>query len=135
MQNGVLVEVLEAEQHASDEKLGLHFAKVPILANVVPKVASRHVVDDEVQVVSVFERVVHVDEERVLQLAEELLLIHDGVDAALGDYSRFRHLLHRKQLLLFSEDDFPNFAETASSNDMLIIKVVLINFCRDTIVG
>ena len=128
MQNGVLVEVFEAKQHASDEKFGLHFAKVPIFSNVVPEVAPRHEVYDEVQIVPVFKRVVHIDEEWVVQRAEELLLVHDGVHAAFGDYSRFRHLLHRKQLLLFSEDDFPNFAETASSNDILECKVVFIDF-------
>ena len=128
VQNGVLVEVLEAKQHASDEKFGLHFTKVPIFSNVIPEVAPRHEVYDEIQIVPVFKRVVHIDEEWVMQLAEELLLVHDGVHAALGDYSGLRHLLHRKKLLLFSEDDFPNFAETASSNDMLVVEVIFIYF-------
>ena len=128
MQNGVFVEVFEAKKHAGDEKFCLHFAKVSIFSNVIPEVTPRHEVDDEVQIIPVFERVVHIDEEWVIQLAEELLLVHDGVNAALRDNSGFRHLLHRKKLLLFSEDDFPNFAETASSNDMLEFEVIFIYF-------
>ena len=128
MQNGVLVEVFEAKQHAGDKKFGLCFSKVSIFSNVIPEVAPRHEVYDEVQIVPVFKCVVHIDEEWVVQLAEEFLLVHDGVYAALGNYSGFRHLLHRKKLLLFSELDFPNFAETASSNDMFEVEVIFIYF-------
>jgi len=77
MQDRVLVQVLQAQEHASNEKLGLLFAETAIAADMVTQVAARHQVNDEVQVFTVLKRMMHVDEERVMKLAEELLLIHD----------------------------------------------------------
>ena len=46
--------------------------------------------------VSIFpERIIETrDDLRMLQLTEELLLIHNGVDTAFGDDASFGHLLH-----------------------------------------
>jgi len=38
----------------------------------------------------------------MVQRTEELLFVHDGVDASLGNNARLGHLLHGKQLLLFA---------------------------------
>ena len=61
------------------------------------------------------------------ELAEELLLVHDGVDAALGDNSRLCHFFHRIKSLFLAELDLPHFAETTSTNDVVKVEVVLIN--------
>ena len=61
------------------------------------------------------------------ELAEELLLVHDGVDAALRDNSRLCHFFHRIKSLFLAELDLPHFAETTSTNDVVKVEVVLIN--------
>ena len=68
----------------------------------------------------------------MVELAEELLLVHDRINTALGDNSRLRHLFHGEEFLFLSVDNFPDFAETAPPNYMLVIKVVFINFCTKT---
>ena len=62
------------------------------------------------------------------ELAEELLLVHDRVDTALGNDAGLGHLFHGVQSFFLFELDFPDFAETASSNDILECKVVFIDF-------
>ena len=94
---------------------------------MVTKITARHDIDDQVEVLPVLKRILHVHEEGMVELAEEFLLIHDRVDTALGDDSRLGHLLHCEELFLFLLLDFPHFAETASSNHILECKVVLID--------
>ena len=70
--------------------------KATVLANVVAQVSARHQIDDQVEIVTVFIRKVHVYQEsnteivfklsteylRMIKLAEELFLVHDGVNAS-----------------------------------------------------
>ena len=63
----------------------------------------------------------------MVELAEEFLLVHDRVDTALGDDSRFGHFFHREKLLLLRLLYFPYFTETASSNHILECEVILIH--------
>lgn len=77
VQDRVFVEVLEAEQHASDEKLRLLFGEFPFFADMVSKVTTTHQINDQIQVVTVLKSVVHVDQESVIELTEELFLVHD----------------------------------------------------------
>lgn len=102
VENRVLVEVLQAQQHARDKEFCLFLGEASVLADMVPQVTARHEVDNEIEVVSVFEGVVHIHEEWVIKLAEELLLVHDRVDTALGDDSGLRHLFHGIQRLFFA---------------------------------
>ena len=67
---------------------------------------------------------------RMVKLAEELFLVHDRVDTALGDNAGLGHLLHGEQLLFFLEVDSPNFAETAPSDDVLEVEMVLVDFYK-----
>ena len=50
---------------------------------MISEVTAGHEIDDKVQIVSVFKRIMHIDEERMCKLTEKLLLIHDRVDATL----------------------------------------------------
>ena len=60
----------------------LLFSETSLFAYVVTKVATRHQVDDQVEVLAILKCILHVDQEWVIQLAKELLLIHDRVNAA-----------------------------------------------------
>ena len=62
----------------------------------------------------------------MMELTQELLLVHDGVDRALRDYSRLRHFFHSEKLLFLPELHFPDFSEAASSDDVFEIEVILI---------
>jgi len=97
---------------------------------VVAQVASRQVVHDQVQVFSVLERVVHVDDEQVLQLRENLALIYDRLDTALGDNACLGHLFHRVKLLCLFALDSPHFAESTLSDAKVVNKVSLRNSCN-----
>ena len=65
----------------------------------------------------------------MVQLTEELLLVHDRVDTALGDDTRLRHLLHRVQLLLLAELNFPDLAEATAPNHVQKVVVILVDLC------
>ena len=88
MQDALLVKVLQAEQHAGNEEFGLLFVELAISGKMVAEIAAAHHVYNEVQVLPVVEGVVHVDEKRVVKLAQELLLVNDGVHAPLGHHAR-----------------------------------------------
>ncbi len=64
----------------------------------------------------------------MIELTEELFLIHDRVDAAFANDSSLGHLLHSVQLLVLAVFDFPNFTETAPTDHILPIKVILVCF-------
>ena len=64
---------------------------------------------------------------RVMQLTEELLLVHDRVDTALRDDTRLCHLLHSVELLLFAKLDFPDFAEAAAPDHIQKVVVILVD--------
>ena len=66
----------------------------------------------------------------MVKLTQEFFLIHNRVDAALGYDSRLGHLLHGVEGLFFSELNAPHFAEAASADHILKVKVVLVYFYR-----
>ena len=64
----------------------------------------------------------------MIELAEELFLIHDRVYTALANDSSLSHLLHGIQFFVFAMLDLPNFTETASTDHILPIEVILVGF-------
>lgn len=128
MQNTLLMEVLQREEHTGYEELGLLLVKLLILGEVVPEVSSLHEIDDQVQVLPVFEGVVHIYQEskwiltpqylRVIQLTQELLLVHHRVHTSLRDYPRLQHFLHGVQLVCLLLFHSPHLAEAAPANDI-----------------
>lgn len=75
------------------------------------------------------ERVVHIDDEGVVELCEDLPLIHDRLDAALSDDSGLRHLLHGVVLLCLLPFDLPDLSEAAFSDAIHIVEVGLSKSC------
>lgn len=110
--------------------------KAAVLANVVAQIAPTHYIYYKVQVVSVFECIMHVHQKptfltvthlRVGQLRQELFFVHDGINGALGDNPRLGHLLHSEELSLLSLFYFPNLAKATAANHVLEVKVVFVN--------
>lgn len=83
MEDAVSVKKLEAEDHTSNEEFCLLFREASVLTDVVSKISTLHQIDHEVQIVSVLESIVHVHQERMVQLTEELLFVHYGIHASL----------------------------------------------------
>ena len=96
-----------------------------MFAYVVSQIAAREKVHCEVEVVAVLKRVIHVDDERIVNLREDLSFVHDRLDAFLGEDSRLGHLFHSIMLFRFLPLYFPHFAETAPPNAVLVGEVVL----------
>jgi hypothetical protein len=67
----------------------------------------------------------------VVQLAQELLLVHHRVDAPLRDDAGLSHLFHREELLLLAQLDFPDLAEAATADYILEVEVVLVDLCTN----
>ena len=72
----VSMQEFETEDHTGDEKFSLLFTESSVLANMVPQITTLHEIDHQVEIVTVLEGVVHVNEEWMVQLAEELFLVH-----------------------------------------------------------
>ena len=113
------------------------FVEAALLANVEAEVAAVHQVNDQVEVVPVLKGVLHVDEEatlvrwgrrlRVVELDEEFLFVHDGVDGALADDAGFGHFLEGEGRLGLGGLDAPDLAEAAAPNHALEVETLLRN--------
>jgi hypothetical protein len=96
-----------------------------VLADVIAKVTTREQVHDKVQIFSVLESVVHVHYKRIVQLCEDLSLIHHRFYAALSDDTCLRHFLHSVGLLGLLAFYFPYLAEAALTDAVQIVEVSL----------
>ncbi len=65
---------------------------------------------------------------RMVELAEEFLLIHDRIDTAFGDNARLSHLFHGKWFLFLDKFNAPHLAKTSSSDDELEAELVFVDF-------
>ena len=92
---------------------------------MVTEVAARQIVHHEVQVLPVLEGVVHVNDEHILELGEDLALINDGLDTALCDDSGLGHLLHGVVLLRLLALDSPHLTEASLPDAEMVDKVGL----------
>ena len=90
---------------------------------MVAEVATWQVVHDQVEILSILKRVVHIDDEGVLELRQNLPLVDDRLDTALRDDSGFAHFLHGEVLLGFLALDSPHLAKTAFADTEVIHKV------------
>lgn len=61
---------------------------------------------------------------RVLELSQELLLVHDGVNTPFLNDSPLVHFLHSKQLLLLFLFYLPHFSKATSPNNIVEEEVV-----------
>ena len=92
---------------------------------MVAQIASGQVVHHKVEVLSVLKRVIHVYNEEILELCEDLTFIDDGLDTALRDDPGLRHFLHRVVLLCLLTFDSPYLAEASLSNAEMVDEVSL----------
>ena len=95
---------------------------------MVTKVAPAQVVHDQVQVLAVLKRVVHVDEEWAVHARQNMPLVHHRFHAALGDNPGLAHLFEGEVfsplLLAFHA---PDFAKATFTNAEVIHKVGFTN--------
>ena len=70
------MQAMKNPEESSLKLTGLFFSKPPVLANVVSQISSVQQVHHQIEVFSVLERVVHVHQEGILDLREDLTLIH-----------------------------------------------------------
>jgi len=122
------VEVLQSEKHASNEKFSLLLAEPFMLRQMVSKVASSHQINDKIEIFAVLKGVIHIDEEWVVEGAEEFLFVDDGVDTSFGDDTCFQHFLHGKKLVCFLLFDFPDFTEATATNNVEEREIILVYF-------
>ena len=92
---------------------------------MVTEITARQIVHDQIEVLSVLERVVHVDDEHILKLREDLPLVDNRFDTALGDDPRLGHLLHGVVLLGFLTLDSPHLTEASLPDAEMVDKVCL----------
>ena len=99
-----------------------------IPADVVTKVTPAQVVHDQVQVLAVLKRIVHVDEEGAVHARQDMPLVHHRFHAALGDNPGLAHLFQGEVLSLFLfAFHAPDFAEATFTNAEVIHKVRFTN--------
>lgn len=103
----------------------LFLGKSSVLANMVAEVSTIEDVHYKVQVLSILEGIVHVDNERVMELGKDLSFVHYWLYAALRYDPRLRHLLHCILLLCFLSVNLPHLSETSFANAILIVEIVL----------
>ena len=65
MDDVFFMEILETRYEACDKESGGILGESALAANVVAQVATGEVVHDEVEILSILEGVVHVDDERI----------------------------------------------------------------------
>jgi len=94
-----------------------------MLANVITEIASRQHVHHKVQVVSILKCVVHVHDEWVVKLGEDLSLVHHRFDAPLRDDACLGHFLHRVCLLGLLSLDLPDLPEATLPDTVLVIEI------------
>lgn len=80
MDYAILMYVVQSNRQASHYELHLLLAKLPYLDMIVSQVTSRHEITREVDILSVLESILHVDQERMMKLLQQLLFQHDIVE-------------------------------------------------------
>ncbi len=104
---------------------GCFLIKAPVPTNVVSQITSRKVVHDQVEVLFVLKGVVHVHDEWVLKLCQDLPLIDNGLDTALRYDASLAHLFHGKVVFGLLALDSPHFAKATLTDAKVIHKVGL----------
>ena len=112
MKNSTL---LRQKHHTS-----LFLGEATVFTDVVPQVTSREIVHYQVEIFSILESVIHVDNEGVIELCEYLPFIHNTFETAFREYARLGHFLHGVLLLSLFSLDLPDLSEAALPDAILI---------------
>lgn len=123
MDDVFLMHVLETGNKASHKEPGCLFIKATVLADVVAQITTRKVIHYQVEVFTVLECVVHIDDEEVVQLFKNLAFVDHGLNAALGNYASFGHFFHCVVLLLFLSLNSPDLPKSALTNAEVVDEV------------
>lgn len=94
-----------------------------MFTNMVAQITPGEHVHHKIEVLPILESIVHVDDEGVVELCENLPLVHYRLDTTLGDYTRFRHLFHGVGLLSLLTLDLPHLAKTTLADAKLVVEV------------
>ena len=92
---------------------------------MIPQVTSIQQVHYQIQIFSILECIVHVDEEGRVELGKDLALVDYRFDTALCDDPGLGHLLHCILLLGLLPLNLPHFTKSALTNAVLVLKVGL----------
>jgi hypothetical protein len=103
----------------------LLFGEASVSADVVPQISSIEQVHHQVQILSILEGIVHVHDEGVVQLRQNLPFIHDRLYTSLRYNSGFGHLLHGVLLLGLLAFNLPNLAEATLADAVQVCEVAL----------
>ena len=115
-------------QNRCNKKLCLFLCKPSSTSHMVSKVSTCQKIHDQIQSLSVLESVVHVDNKRMFESAEQLTFVHHRVYTFLADNFCLEHLFHGKESLAFFELNTPYFSEPTLTNDVQIIEMKSIDF-------
>lgn len=77
--------VFQGKHYASSEEFALLLIEGLVLDHVEPEIAARQAWHDQVQVVTILERVLHADDEWAVQLLQDHVLAHDRLHGVLLD--------------------------------------------------
>lgn len=97
------------------------------LRNPVPQVSSCLQVHHQVEVLSVLESCLHVDDEGKTYLRKYFPFVEDRVNASFVENSGFGHFLHSEKLLVFFALYLPNLSKSSFSNSVLVEKISFLN--------
>jgi hypothetical protein len=124
IQNGGAVQVLEAEADLGGVEAHALLVELLLLLEVEEELATIDVVHDEVELLARLERVVEVDEERVDELLENVLLGLGVLHLVALDNGLLVEHLHGVDLASVLLGDLDHFAERALANHLEQVKVV-----------
>jgi len=92
--------------------------------DVVAKISSFKVIDEEVKILSILECSVHVDDKAVVKFAKYLALVENRIDTFFCYYFSFIHDLHSIYFPIFLLDNFPHPPKPTFPNDLLKLKQI-----------
>ena len=131
MDDALVVDWLQGMDQTATEKLGLFLREPSVSGDMVSKITAKEEIHDEIQIFSILECVVSIDDEVRFDHLEYLELIHDTLDALLVHDPGLEHLLHGKLLTLLILQsvwaDSPDFAEATPTDGIFVFKHALVD--------
>ena len=122
--NIMLVQVAKGESDLSDEEASNGLVEAALLAQVVEEGATTYVLHEEVETVVVLEDVVHLQDELVVRLKEDVFLVLCVLDLLFVNEHVFVDSLHCVQLSCELIRNEEHLAEGALVNDLDDLEVL-----------
>ena len=110
--------VFDRQDHLSNKKLSNVLLENLVVGQVVSKVAARAQLQDHVKILGCLERVLHVQDERVLDLLHDLALADRVLEVAVLDKLLLAQDFHGEELgWVRFQSNFVDLAETTLTQD------------------